>query len=103
MTSPSRLRELGLPLVLVNGEVPGPAVPAIINDDVAVMAANAKSIAFGDLSKYTIRDVQGTTRIQRFDDSAFALANQVGFCGWTRSGGNLLDTAAVKVYVNSAT
>lgn len=74
-----------------------------INDDVAVMAANAKSIAFGDFSKYTIRDVQGTTRIQRFDDSAFALANQVGFCGWTRSGGNLLDTAAVKVYVNSAT
>ena len=77
--------------------------PVVINDDVAVMAANAKSIAFGDLSKYTIRDVQGTTRIQRFDDSAFALANQVGFCGWTRSGGNLLDTAAVKVYVNSAT
>lgn len=77
--------------------------PVAINDDVAVMAANAKSIAFGDFSKYTIRDVQGTTRIQRFDDSAFALANQVGFCGWTRSGGNLLDTAAVKVYVNSAT
>ena len=59
--------------------------------------------AVGDLSKYTIRDVQGTTRIQRFDDSAFALANQVGFCGWTRSGGNLLDTAAVRLYVNSAT
>lgn len=73
-----------------------------INDDVAVMAASARSIAFGDFSKYTIRDIQGTTRIQRFDDSAFALLNQVGFCGWTRSGGNLLDTAAVKVYVNSA-
>ncbi len=77
--------------------------PVAINDDMAVMAANAKSIAFGDFSKYTIRDVQGTTRIQRFDDSAFALLNQVGFCGWTRSGGNLLDTAAVRVYVNSAT
>lgn len=74
-----------------------------INDDMATMAANAKSIAFGDFSKYTIRDIAGTTRIQRFDDSAFALLNQVGFCGWTRSGGNLLDTAAVKVYVNSAT
>jgi len=77
--------------------------PVVINDDVAVMAANAKSIAFGDFSKYTIRDVQGTTLIRRFDDSAFALSNQVGFCGWTRSGGNLLDTAATKVYVNSAT
>lgn len=77
--------------------------PVIINDDVAVMAANAKSIAFGDFSKYTIRDVAGTTTIRRFDDSAFALSNQVGFCGWTRSGGNLLDTAAVRLYVNSAT
>ena len=76
--------------------------PYTINDDVAVMAANAKSIAFGDFSKYTIRDVAGTTSIRRFDDSAFALSNQVGFCGWTRSGGNLLDTAAVKLYVNSA-
>lgn len=77
--------------------------PVAINDDVAVMAANAKSIAFGDFSRYTIRDVVGTTIIRRFDDSAFALLNQVGFCGWTRSGGNLLDTAAVKVYQNSAT
>ena len=77
--------------------------PVVINDDVAVMAANAKSIAFGDFSKYTIRDVANTTVIKRFDDSAFALINQVGFCGWQRSGGNLLDTAAVKVYVNSAT
>lgn len=77
--------------------------PVVINDDVAVMAANAKSIAFGDFSKYCIRDISGTTLIRRFDDSAFALSNQVGFCGWQRSGGNLLDTAAVKVYVNSAT
>ena len=75
----------------------------VINDDMAVMAASAKSIAFGDFSKYTIRDVAGTTVLRRFDDSAFALSNQVGFCGWTRSGGNLLDPAAVKVYINSAT
>lgn len=74
-----------------------------INDDVAVMAASAKSIAFGDLSKYMIRDVSNSTSLRRFDDSAFALLGQVGFCGWTRSGGNLIDTAAVRVYVNSAT
>lgn len=77
--------------------------PVVINDDVAVMAANAKSIAFGDFSYYTIRDVQNSTALRRFDDSAFALKGQVGFCGWTRSGGNLLEPAAVKVYVNSAT
>lgn len=75
----------------------------ITNDDVAVMAANAKSIAFGDFSQYTVRDVANTTTMRRFDDSAFALKGQVGFCGWTRSGGNLLEPAAVKVYVNSAT
>ena len=74
-----------------------------INDDVAPMAANAKSLVFGDLSQYTIRDVQNSTTMRRFDDSAFALKGQVGFCGWTRSGGNLLETAAVKVYQNSAT
>ena len=77
--------------------------PVAINDDVAVMAASAKSIAFGDFSKYVVRDVANSTSLRRFDDSAFALLGQVGFCGWTRSGGNLLDTAAVKVYINSAT
>lgn len=77
--------------------------PVVTNDDVAVMAANAKSIAFGDFKKYVIRDVQGSQKMLRFDDSAFALNGQVGFCGWTRTGGNLLDTAAVKLYVNSAT
>lgn len=71
------------------------------NDDMAVMAANAKSIAFGDFSQYTIRDVQNSTTMRRFDDSAFALKGQVGFCGWTRSGGNLLEPSAVKVYTNA--
>lgn len=73
-----------------------------VNDDVAAMAANAKSIAFGDFSQFVIRDVAGSTSLRRFDDSAFALNGQVGFCGWMRTGSNLLDTAAVKCYVNSA-
>lgn len=77
--------------------------PVVVNDDMATMAANAKSIAFGDFSKYYIRDVNNSTQIRRFDDSAFALNNQVGFCGWQRSGGNLLDVQAVKYYANSAT
>lgn len=77
--------------------------PVVTNDDVAVMAANALSIGFGDFSKYIIRDVANSTSIRRFDDSAFALLGQVGFCGWQRSGGNLVDTAAVKTYKNSAT
>ena len=74
-----------------------------INDDVPVMAAGAKSILFGDCSSYNIRDVANSISMRRFDDSAFALLGQVGFCGWQRSGGNLLDTAACRTYVNSAT
>ena len=77
--------------------------PVVSNDDVAVMAANAKSIAFGDFSKYIVRDVAGSVLMRRFDDSAFALNGQVGFCGWMRTGGNLTDTLAVKHYANSAT
>lgn len=73
-----------------------------VNNDVAAMAANAKSIAFGDFGQFVIRDVAGSFVIRRFDDSAFALNGQVGFCGWTRTGSNLLDTAAVKYYQNSA-
>ncbi len=76
--------------------------PVAVNDDVAAMAASARSIGFGDAKQYLVRDVMGVD-IRRFDDSAFALNGQVGFCGWQRSGGNLLDTAAFKFYQNSAT
>ena len=73
-----------------------------INQDVAVMAANAKSMLFGDLSQYYVRDVMDVT-LFRFEDSAYAKLGQVGFLAWHRSGGNLVDTGAVKLYVNSAT
>jgi len=88
----------------IDGGVPDTLLgyPVTTNDDVATMAANAKSILFGDFSQYKIRDVNGNTVIRRFDDSAFALNGQVGFCGWMRTGGNLVDTAAVKYYANSA-
>lgn len=74
----------------------------VTNDDVAVMAASAKSIAFGDFSYFKIRDVAGSVQMRRFDDSAFALNGQVGFCGWMRTGSNLVDTGAVKHYANAA-
>jgi HK97 family phage major capsid protein len=73
-----------------------------VNQDMAVMAANAKSVAFGDLSQYYVRDVMDVT-LFRFEDSAYAKLGQVGFLAWHRSGGNLVDTGAVKLYVNSAT
>lgn len=72
-----------------------------VNQDVASMAASAKSILFGNFSRYTIRDAMGIT-LRRFDDSAFMLKGQIGFCGWLRSGGNLLDAGAVKFFQNGA-
>lgn len=77
--------------------------PIQINQDVAQMAANAKSILFGQLSKYTIRDVMDLT-VFRMADSAFTLLGQVGFVAFVRTGGNLIDAGgAVKHYANSAT
>jgi HK97 family phage major capsid protein len=85
----------GAPDTLLGHEV-------VTNDDVAVMAASAKSIAFGDFTYFKIRDVAGSVQMRRFDDSAFALNGQVGFCGWMRTGSNLVDTGAVKHYANAA-
>ena len=73
-----------------------------VNQDVAAMAANAKSILFGDFYAYKIRDVMQATMF-RFTDSAYAKLGQIGFLMWARSGGNLVDTTAVKYYANSAT
>lgn len=77
--------------------------PVTVNQDVASMAANAKSILFGDFSYYTIRDVMGMT-LFRFEDSAYAKLGQVGFLAWMRTGGNLVGNGVeVKYYANSAT
>lgn len=77
--------------------------PIQINQSVATMAANAKSIAFGDLAKYVIRDALAI-EMMRFTDSAYAKKGQVGFLAFLRSGGNLMDVGgAVKLYQNSAT
>lgn len=76
--------------------------PVTINDDVPDMAANAKSILFGDMGKYIVRDVM-QAQLFRFDDSAYVKLGQIGFLMWARSGGNLTDTTAVKYYQNSAT
>lgn len=76
--------------------------PVTINNDMAVPAANAKSLAFGDFKKYLIRDAMQVT-LYRFDDSAYAKNGQVGFLAWARTGGNLLDLNAVKLYAHSAT
>ncbi len=76
--------------------------PVFINNDMPTPAANAKSLAFGNLARYIIRDALQVTML-RMEDSGFALKGQVGFLAWARSGGTLLDVNAVKVYQHSAT
>ncbi|MFV0420593.1 phage major capsid protein [Oleidesulfovibrio sp.] len=73
-----------------------------VNQDVPTMTANAKSILFGKLSAYVIRDAMEMV-FHRFTDSAYAKKGQVGFLAFSRSGGNLLDVGgAVKHYQNAA-
>lgn len=76
--------------------------PVVINNDMPSPAASAKSLAFGDFTGYTIRDAM-EVNLFRFDDSAYMKKGQVGFMGWARAGGNLMDAARVKVYQHSAT
>lgn len=75
----------------------------VINQNMPAPAANAKSVLYGDFSKYLIRDVLDVT-LFRMTDSAYTLKGQVGFVAFCRSGGNMLDVGgAVKAYQNSAT
>jgi len=75
--------------------------PVYINQDVAAMAAGAKSILYGDFSGYYIRDIMAVEMF-RFTDSAFTKKGQVGFLAWMRSGGNLVDVGKVRAFKNAA-
>lgn len=74
-----------------------------INQAMAQMAANAKSILFGDLHSYMIRDIMQVT-LFRFDDSAFIKKGQIGFLAWSRHDGRLVTAGQpLKHFQNSAT
>jgi HK97 family phage major capsid protein len=85
----------------IGGTLAGSKV--VTNQQMPVMAANAKSILFGDFSNYKIRDVMAMN-LFRFTDSVYASKGQVGFLAWMRSGGNFIDNGgSVKAYQNAAT
>ncbi len=63
--------------------------PYVINQDMAAMTATAKSILFGDFSKYIIRDVREITLLRL--DERYAEFHQVGFLAFARMDGDLLD------------
>ena len=65
-------------------------------------AANARSVAFGDFSKYLIREVLGP-QVVRLNER-FADALQVAFIGYQRADGRLVDagTNPIRLLQNSA-
>lgn len=76
--------------------------PLNVDQAMPQMAANAKSIAFGDFSKYVVREVMDLTLI-RMADSRYIERGQIGFIAFNRQGGNLVDVGgAVKLYQNPA-
>ena len=73
-----------------------------INDDMADMATGEKSVLFGDLSRYLIRQVMdvGLYRLTGDEHTRHA---QTGFLAWTRLDGKLMDVSgeSVKFFQNA--
>lgn len=84
----------GIPNTLLN-------TPYTVNNDMATMATGAKSILFGDLSKYIIRQVSGFTMLRLTE--RYADYMQVGFFGYSRADGMLIDAGGspVKYFANA--
>lgn len=99
----SQNRPLWLPGLAVREPDTILGYPYTINQDVAQMAANAKSILFGNFPKYKIRDVQEIVLLRL--NERYADLHQVAFLAFSRNDGRMLDagTDPVKAYANSAT
>jgi HK97 family phage major capsid protein len=89
----------GLPLFQENyrnvGEIRIHGFPVVIHNSMdSTVASTKKTIVFGDLSKFVIRDVSDI-RIQRLDE-LYAANGTVGFLGWFRSDSKILHSGAIK-------
>lgn len=70
--------------------------PIIVNQDMASsVAASAKTILFGQLSKYKVREVRGI-RLYRLEER-YRDSDQDGFVAFLRQDGNLLDAGVAPV------
>jgi HK97 family phage major capsid protein len=74
--------------------------PFFFNQSCAAIAAAAKSIVFGDFSKYIIRDVLGITFV-RFNE-LYMGSYQVGFQAYLRTDGQCIQPAAFSVLYHPA-
>lgn len=73
-----------------------------INQDMAVPAANAKTMLFGKLDDYIVRDVMDV-QLFRMTDSVFTTKGQVGFLSFSRHDGKYVaGGASIKHFAQSA-
>ena len=84
-----------------NSYVSSSPAPFLVDPSVPSLAANAKSVLFGDWSRYFLRMVNGI-RFDRSDDFAFS-TDMVTFRILLRADGALIDPSAIKYLANSAT
>jgi HK97 family phage major capsid protein len=75
--------------------------PVYISPQIATMAANAKSIYFGEWAALKVR-IAGGIRFERSNEYAFG-NDQVAFRALVRTGAVTVDPNAVKYFANSAT
>lgn len=75
--------------------------PVVADPDMPVMAASARSIAFGDFKRgYIVRDA-GQIAVQRLNE-LYAANGQVGFRVWRRLDGKVTDPLALVLFQNAA-
>jgi HK97 family phage major capsid protein len=74
--------------------------PYSINQAMADVAFEAKTVVFGAFSRYVVRRVRGLV-VRRLDER-YAEFGQMAYIGFARFDGELLDTAAVKHLVHAA-
>lgn len=100
---PTTSRPIWLPGIAVAAPDTILGYPYVINQDVPVMAANAKSILFGAMEKFIYRDVLGFILLRLVE--RYAEFFQVGFLAFSRHDSDLIDagTNPIKHYANSAT
>lgn len=75
--------------------------PYTVNDDMPDIEADAKSLLFGDFSKYIIRRVNGIM-LKRANER-YIETDQVAFVGFARFDGELINTSAVKHLLHAST
>ncbi|GAA3550776.1 phage major capsid protein [Nonomuraea rosea] len=88
--------------------IPAPGFPSTLNgyeytvdNSMPVVAANSKSVAFGDFKAgYLVRQVQGVQAIRLTERYADYL--QVGFLGFSRLDGKVDDASALRLLVSPA-